>query len=257
MPRPTLNKQALNSLTELYLSFLHLVEYRQQVKRTEQKLDVFYMRGLDGVAGLKQTIIAAYEASNLDPEVAGTTEQPLTAERLFPYKTVNSYTNDEKLELIQDVYADLKFYNDKVLGHEGGMDDESIVVRDKAEEILRKLRLCDSSGTEDTRVDLMTAHIAHESHTLLIGHVRIRLQANSIMDLATNYMVNEVSKGQTADSRVVALWVTNHTDYLGDPTTAQGVHHALNDVNDKVADRTGTAEKLFDTSPRNGVVRNF
>ncbi|MCA9335257.1 hypothetical protein KC953_03880 [Candidatus Saccharibacteria bacterium] len=257
MPIPALNKQALNSLTELYLCFLHLVEYRQQVKRTEQKLDVFYMRGLDGVAGLKPTILAAYEASNLDPALAGTSEQPLTPERLFPYKTVNSYTNDAKLELIQDVYSDLKYYNDAVRGHEGGKDDVSIVVIEKAEEILRKLRLRDSSGSEDTQVDLMTAHVAHERHTLLIGHVRIRLQANSIMDLATNYMVNEVRKSDTKDSSELALWVTNHPNYIGNPTTAQGVKHALNDVNDMVTERTESTEKLFDTSPRNGVIRNF
>lgn len=257
MPRPALNKQALNTLTELYLKFVHLVEYKQYSKESKQELDIFYLRGIGNSGGLRTAIIGAYEASNLNQEEAGTPEAPLTLERLLPCKTINSYNDDDKVNLVQDVYADLKYYNDAVRGHVAGMDDESIVVKEKAEELLRSLRLRDSSGTEDTQVDLRTAHIAHENHSLVIGHVRIKLQANSIGDLATNYMVNEMHKGETVDSHSVSDWVSNHPNYIGNPTNAKGIHSALNKINIKVKDRTQTTEELFDTSPRNGVIRNF
>lgn len=258
MPRPAVNKQALNSLTELYFVFTHLVEYRYENKKeTKRDPDIFYMRGLNNEGGLKSAIETAYGASNIDPDVAGIDDNPLTLERMLPYRTIASYTTEDKVQQVQDAYADLKFYNDKMNGHEGGMDDASIVMKEKGEEILRKLRFRDSSGTEDTEVDMRTAHIAHEGHSLVVGHVRIKLQSNSIGDLAANYMINEVDKGEVADSRVVARWVTNHSDYMGEPTTAKGVHSALNKINTKLKAKLQTVEKLFDTSPRNGVVRNF
>lgn len=218
---------------------------------------MFYLRGNSvSATGLKAAIKTAYCASRLAPEEVAE-DNPLTLERLLPCKTISSYNTQEKVRLIQDVYADLKDYNDAQDGYVEGMDDASIVVHEAAKELLRRLKRNDSSGSEDTQVDLSTAHIAHENHRLLIGHVRIRLQANSIMDLATNYMVNEVREGATVDTRNLADWITNHTDYIGQPTTAKGVDKALNKVNDLVKQKTETAEKLFDTSPRNGVIRNF
>lgn len=237
--------------------FVYLIEHMEHNTESKEELDIFYLRGIGNSGGLRAAIIAAYEASNLNPQEAGTPDEAMTLERLLPYKTISAYVDRDRMKEVQLVRSDLKYYNDSTRAHEAGMDDASIVVKDKAEEILRKRQLRESSGVDDTRVDLRTAHIAHQGHSLVIGHVRIRLQANSIMDLATNYMVNEVRKSETKDSSEVALWVTNHPNYMGSPTTAQGVKHALNDVNAMVTERTESAEKLFDTSPRNGVVRNF
>lgn len=257
MPRPALNKQALNSLTELYYVFVRLIEHMEHNTESKEELDIFYLRGIGNSGGLRAAIIAAYEASNLNLEEAGTPDEPMTLERLLPYKTVSSYTNREKLEQVQDVRADLKYYNDSTRAHEAGMDDASIVLKEKAEEILRKRQLRESSGTESTRVDLRTVHIAHERHTLIVGHVRIGLEPNSNMDLATSYMLNEVRKGETADSRTVAAWVTNHPDYMRASVDSHGIKHALNDVNTLLSERTGTSEILFNTRPRNGIIRNF
>jgi hypothetical protein len=77
------------------------------------------------------------------------------------------------------------------------------------------------------------------------------------MDLATNYMVNEVRKGNTASSVSLAEWVTNNEAYMRAPTDSRGIKHALNDVNDLVKQKTEAAEELFDTLPRNGVIRNY
>lgn len=255
--RQQLNKQALNSLTELYYAFVNLVEHMQTSPESKEELDMFYLRDTAEGGGLRDAIIVAYEASNLDSEKAGTPENPLTLERLLPLKTISSYVSPAESKEIQLLRGDLKHYNNAEKGHLDGIDDATIGIVDKAKEILRKRRLRETSGTENTMVDIRTAHKAHESHRLLIGHVQIRLQANSIQDLAVNYMVNEKNKGETADSGSVAEWITNHPDYIGKPTTTKGVHSALNRVNKKVSEKTQTSDELFDTSPRNGVIRNY
>jgi hypothetical protein len=255
--RRRLDKQALNSLTELYYAFVDLVEHMQTSPESKEELDMFYLRDITNGGGLRGAIIAAYEASNLDPKKAGFPGEPLTLERLLPLKTISSYVSQNESNEIRFLCGELKHYNNAEKGHLGGMDDVTIGVVDKAKAILRKRRLRETSGTEDTMVDIRAVKVAHKNHRLNIGHVRIKLQPNSIMDLASDYMTNEVRKGEQADSRIVAQWVTNHNQFIGDPTDSHGIKDALRDVNDLINERTETSDILFNTGPRNGIVRNF
>lgn len=132
LPR-TVNKEALNALTDLYYLYGDLAAHVLKSDESPQELDIFYVRQ----GGLKHLLHKYYQLALLDPVEAGSSVHPLTLERLLPINTLSQVT-EESWRLIQDVRGDLKTYNDAQQAYGTPVPPEVMEAVNKGRQLLAK-----------------------------------------------------------------------------------------------------------------------
>lgn len=250
MPTTPVNKSALNALTDLYYLYGDLVQHGLVSPLSPEELDIFYLR-----SGLKDMLEQFYTQASLDPVEAGSNTESLTLERMLPIGTISQATQ-ATWKQIQDARGDLKLYNDAKEAYGTPVPQEVQEVVRQGRELIASRTKRTRSGADVALVDIASAVIAYEQNTLLIDAVRIPLESHSLMDLITDYMVNQKTRGEQVDVAVIMAWLEEETMAPRD-TNSQGVKDACRAVNEKVKDKLSITQDFYNTGVANKIIRNY
>lgn len=250
MPTTPVNKSALNALTDLYYLYGDLVQHRLESPISPEELDKYYLRD-----GLREMLNQYYALASVNPEEAGSNAAALTLEHMLPIGTISQAT-PAAWEQIQDARGDLKLYNDAQEAYGTPVPQEVQEVVRQGRELIASRTKRTRSGADVSMVDIASAVIAYEQNTLLIDTVRIPLESNSLMDLITDYMVNQKTKGEQVDVGVITTWLEEETMAPRD-TNSQGVKDACRAVNEKVKEKLSITQDFYNTAVNNKIIRNY
>ena len=250
-PSESPNKEALNALTDLYYLLGDLAAHVLKSTESPQELDIFYVRP----GGLKQLLHKYYQLASLDPQEAGSNTAPLTPERLLPFNNISQVTA-ESWEQIQQARGDLKEYNNAKHAYGTPVPPEVTEAVNKGKQILAKRTQRSRSGASAATIDLASAVVAYEDHTLIIDTERIPLESESLMDLVTRYMVLNKTKGEQTEIALISTWIEAESIGHREPT-GRAIKDACRAVNKIVREKLVTHEDLFDVAPAHRVIRRY
>ena len=248
------NKEALNALMDLYYLYGDMAVHVMESDESPEELDKFYMRP----GGLKQLLEKYYQLSLLDPQEEGSPAEGLTLERLLPI--IDSISalkaHDDAWKQIIVARGKLKEYNNAKHAYGTPVPPEVTEAVNKGRQILAKRTQRSRSGASAATIDLASAVVAYEDHTLIIDTERIPLESESLMDLVTRYMVVHKTKGEQAEIAVISTWIEAESIGHREPT-GRAIKDACRAVNKIVREKLVTHEDLFDVAPAHRVIRRY
>ncbi len=251
MPTQTqeINKVALNALTNLYYLYTDIVRNGLRSEESTEELDIFYLRG-----GLKHMVEKYYTLSALDAITVETLKELPELSQLLPRRAVSDMTA-LPMEMITNARGDLKYLTDIHQAYGQTLPDEVTELIEKGRHLLHCRLKKSRSIAGVASVDLASAVIAYEEHTLKIGPKGIPVRSWTLEDLVLEFMFNQCTKDEWVDRDRIVNWII---DTLNDETKkSKSVYDKCIAINNKIKAELDTSLDLFDTSRDGYIKRNY
>ena len=241
-PQETVNKEALNALTDLYYLFSKIVWQVHHKRALPEESDIYYLRP----GGLKELLHKYYGLASIDPQEAGSQERPLTLECMLPFRTISQVT-DESWQQISDVCGCLKEHNNLHHGYGIPTPQEVREVLHKGNEILDK-----QTGGAGTQSEEIKTTVLITSAGIGVPNVAERhyaLRGGRLKAVLSMFDNNSVPLSAKAWARLVSRASTVSSDF------AQKVSSDVRDINKRFKENLQLDEDLIIN--RNGYLLNF
>jgi hypothetical protein len=198
----TTNLAAINAVTELYYAYADLADHVLRHTVGHNEVDIFYLRG-----GLKTLLLKYHTLASADPVEAIDSALP-SIESLMLVSTV-SKVNEAVWQEILNARGDLKVYCDATHSYGSEVPQEVKEVVRQCKELIHSREKRSRSTASVAAIDMGTALVTHEDHTLKINDIEIPLESNSVMDLVTEYVFSK-RKGTQIEVDEIGVWLENH-----------------------------------------------
>lgn len=251
MPTQTqeINKVALNALTNLYYLYVDLVRHALRSDESTEELDIFYLRG-----GLKQMLEKYHTLSALDAITIETLEELPVIDKMLPRRAVSDITA-LAMEHITLAKGDLKHLTHVHKAYGQTLPEEVTGLIEQGRTLLHNRLIKSRSIAEISTVDLNSAVVAYEEHTLKIGPKGIPVRSWTLEDLVLEYMFNHSTKDEWVDRDNIVSWII---ETLNDESKkSKSVYDKCVAINNKIKAELNTSLDLFDTSRDGYIKRNY
>lgn len=249
MPTRQINKSALNALVDLYYLYNDMVRSATRADETPDELDRFFLRG-----GLKDAIVECYTLAAFNPTEAGTTDEPVTLERMLPRRAISDVVG-QYAEQVSYIAGDLKYLSDGEQAYGTPIPETVTELIRTGRQILAGRLKRSRSMADAAAVDLASAMVAYEEHMLKIGPKAIPVRSWTLEDLVLEYMFNHCTRDEWVDRDRIVSWVI---DTLNDESKkSKAIYDKCIAINNKIKTELDTSLELFDTSRDGYIKRNY